>query len=167
MLPCGHSFCGECLTLLYKPSESAVNCPTCLVSHKVGPKENLANFSKNFALIALAESKHSNAPLLQMRMGLSATSERKRKKIPVSRSSDLSLQANAEPLRRPRINSDLPFEMSRSVADRSEDCKSEDEVRRVIESSSSEEIKEARIEDSSTSSDEEVDPRQIPRLKQG
>lgn len=64
MLPCGHSFCGDCLALLYKPSEGAVNCPTCLTMHKIGAKNNLENFSKNFALIALAESKHSNAPLL-------------------------------------------------------------------------------------------------------
>ena len=174
MLPCGHSFCGDCLKLLYKPSESSDNCPTCLVSHKVGPKENLENFSKNFALIALAESKLSNAPLLQMRMGLSGSQERKRKKpLPSSRSSvsDLSFKSNLDQsLRRPRINSDLPFEMSRSIVSRGdEECKSEDEVRRIIETSSSEEIKEEleRLEDSSTSSDEELDLRQIPCLKQG
>jgi hypothetical protein len=171
MLPCGHSFCGDCLTLLYKPSESAVNCPTCLVSHKVGPKENLENFSKNFALIALAESKHSNAPLLQMRMGLSGTDRKRKKLVPVSRSSvsDLSLQSNLEPQRRQRINSDIPFEVSRSMLKSEEECKSEDEVRRVIETSSSEEIKEEleKLEDSSTSSDDELDPRQIPRLKHG
>jgi len=73
-------------------------------------------------------------------------------------------------MRRPRINSDLPFEMSRSIVSRGdEECKSEDEVRRIIETSSSEEIKEEleRLEDSSTSSDEELDLRQIPCLKQG
>jgi hypothetical protein len=162
------------LKLLYKPSESSVNGPTCLVSHKVGPQENLENFSKNFALIALAESKLSNAPLLQMRMGLSGSQDKKRKKpLPSSRSSvsDLSFQSNLDQsMRRPRINSDLPFEMSRSVVSRGvEECKSEDEVRQIIETSSSEEIKEEleRLEDSSTSSDEELDLRQIPCLKQG
>jgi uncharacterized Zn finger protein (UPF0148 family) len=64
MLPCGHSFCSDCLLLLFKPSEGAVNCPTCLIMHKVGTREKLDSFSKNFALIALAENKHSNAPLL-------------------------------------------------------------------------------------------------------
>ena len=73
-------------------------------------------------------------------------------------------------MRRPRINSDLTFEMSRYFVSRgNEECKSEDEVRRIIETSSSEEIKEEleRLEDSSTSSDEELDLRQIPCLKQG
>lgn len=60
--------------------------------------------------------------------------------------------------------------MSRSTVSRGdEEWKSEDEVRRIIETSSSEEIKEAieGLEDSSTSSEEELDPRQIPRIKQG
>lgn len=106
-----------------------------------------------------------------MRMGLSGTDRKRKKLVPVSRSSvsDLSLQSNLEPQRRPRINSDIPFEVSRSMLKSEEECKSEDEVRRVIETSSSEEIKEEleKLEDSSTSSDEELDPRQIPRLKHG
>ena len=110
MLPCGHSFCSDCLHLLFKPSECAVNCPTCLVSHKVGQKENLENFSKNFALIALAESKHSNAPLLQMKMGLSSTScdkKKKRHSLLKSPVNELSFSNSSESqLCRPRINSD-------------------------------------------------------------
>jgi hypothetical protein len=94
--------------LLYKPSESSVNCPTCLVTHKVGQKENIDNFSKNFALIALAESKHSNAPLLQMKMGLSNTASDKKKKrhsLIKTTISELSFAQNSD-MRRPRVNSD-------------------------------------------------------------
>jgi len=83
--------------------------------HKVGPKEKLENFTKNFALIALAENKHSNAPLLQMKMGLSSTSDKKNVKKRIlstcnSMVSELSFSQSQgdQLLRRPRINSDPP-----------------------------------------------------------
>jgi len=60
--------------------------------------------------------------------------------------------------------------MSKSYISRAnEESKSEDEVRRIIETSSSEEVKEEleRPEESFTSSDEEVDMRQIPCIRRG
>lgn len=70
MLPCGHSYCGDCLSLLYKPSQYELSCPKCMVNHRLNGIENLdKTFAKNWALIALADSHKPTAPLLQMKMG--------------------------------------------------------------------------------------------------
>ena len=70
MLPCGHSYCGDCLSLLYKPSSQDLSCPKCMVIHKLASLDKLAEvFPKNWALIALADSHKPTAPLIQMRMG--------------------------------------------------------------------------------------------------
>jgi len=70
MLPCGHSYCGDCLSLLYKPSCQELSCPKCMVKHKLPHLDQMEQtFPKNWALIALADSHKPTAPLLQMRMG--------------------------------------------------------------------------------------------------
>lgn len=56
MLPCGHSFCEDCLYLLFKAQDKSIACPTCLVAHNVESKKQIeTTFMKNFGLIALAE----------------------------------------------------------------------------------------------------------------
>lgn len=75
MLPCGHSFCSDCLQLLFKPSKSSLSCPSCLQEVRLAPADldhkNISqNFTKNFALIALADSEQSREPLLQMKLSL-------------------------------------------------------------------------------------------------
>ena len=73
MLPCGHSFCGDCLLLLFKPSSKELTCPKCLLPHKVESADKLDNtFPKNWALIALADSHKPTAPLLQMKRGMNS-----------------------------------------------------------------------------------------------
>ncbi len=42
MIPCGHSFCSQCLQLLYKPSTDRLSCPTCLKEHLVKDPHNIA-----------------------------------------------------------------------------------------------------------------------------
>ena len=70
MLPCGHSYCGDCLSLLFKPSSKDLACPKCMETHKLDSLNKLEDsFPKNWALIALADSHKPTAPLLQMRMG--------------------------------------------------------------------------------------------------
>jgi len=70
MLPCGHSYCGDCLTLLYKQSKTEISCPKCMKAHKLASLSLLETaFPKNWALIALADSHKPTAPLIQMRMG--------------------------------------------------------------------------------------------------
>ena len=70
MLPCGHSYCGECLSLLFKKSQQELACPKCMSCHKLESIEKLEEiYPKNWALIALADSHKPTAPLLQMRMG--------------------------------------------------------------------------------------------------
>ena len=73
MIPCGHSFCSECLKLLFKPSTHKLSCPTCLSEHNITNSINICEqFTKNFALLALVDSNdYSREPLLQMKMGLS------------------------------------------------------------------------------------------------
>ena len=79
MLPCGHSYCGECLSLLFKPSENMLSCPKCMVAHELQSLDKLEQvFPKNWALIALADSHKPTAPLLQMRMGSSKASKKGR-----------------------------------------------------------------------------------------
>jgi len=73
MLPCGHSFCQDCLHLFFKKSNQSIACPTCLVVHDVKGAANAGElFQKNFALIALAEQSKATrgARLLQMKMSL-------------------------------------------------------------------------------------------------
>ena len=73
MLPCGHSFCGDCLLLLFKPSSKELTCPKCLVPHKAESADKVDKvFPKNWALIALADSHKPTAPLLQMKRGMSS-----------------------------------------------------------------------------------------------
>ena len=75
MLPCGHSYCEDCLKLLYQtPStEKSIQCPKCLVCADLESIEALESvFPKNWALIALAKShntKKPTVPRLNLRMG--------------------------------------------------------------------------------------------------
>lgn len=84
MIPCGHSFCQQCLKLLYKPSTQKLSCPTCLTEHNTQrPLDNnpdfvCEQFTKNFALLALADAnEYSREPLLQMKMNLREKSTRR------------------------------------------------------------------------------------------
>jgi hypothetical protein len=85
-----------------------------------------------------------------MKMGLSSVSNKKFKSF----ASEL-----APDIKRPRVNSDPPQEIRKINISRNEESKSEGE--KYLETSSSEEIKEAS-EDSSTESDDELC---IPRLR--
>ena len=58
MLPCGHSFCFDCLLKVFIPPD-AVKCPKCESKHTIGPKENLEKLPKNLDLINMTEAFHS------------------------------------------------------------------------------------------------------------
>lgn len=59
MLGCGHSFCEQCLELMFKQSDNSLVCPTCLKSHQFKEKEELTKLIKNFALLQLVEARQS------------------------------------------------------------------------------------------------------------
>eukprot|EP01025_Chloroclados_australasicus_P032973 TRINITY_DN334_c1_g1_i2.p1 TRINITY_DN334_c1_g1~~TRINITY_DN334_c1_g1_i2.p1 ORF type:complete len:265 (-),score=-6.22 TRINITY_DN334_c1_g1_i2:37-780(-) len=59
ILPCGHTFCQECLSDLLKVS-ALVICPQCRKVHVPSPDYGLNSFSKNCALIDLLESNDDN-----------------------------------------------------------------------------------------------------------
>ena len=134
MLPCGHSFCGDCLLLLFKPSSKELTCPKCLLPHKADNVDKLDKlFPKNWALIALADSHKPTAPLLQMKKGMHSA-----RHSMTSTQIFQSLGASSVQLvwARTRGNSDqLHSSSSRKFSnDVDEECKSEDEIKRVVES---------------------------------
>ena len=104
MLPCGHSLCGDCLQLLYKPSNKELTCSVCCQAIKVESSKGLdQRFPKNYALIALAESNNKpTPPLIQMRMG----TKKKASNLLKSMSSLRGAAGVKMILTRPRGNSD-------------------------------------------------------------
>lgn len=63
MLNCGHSFCEQCLKLMYRPSTKQLQCPSCLMFHNFALVEDLSKLIKNFTLLSLVENaKFSNTP---------------------------------------------------------------------------------------------------------
>ena len=57
-LPCGHSFCDQCLSALFARKKVGIDCPTCLVQHKMTQSE-LQSLPKNYSLLALLRDKVS------------------------------------------------------------------------------------------------------------
>ncbi len=55
-LPCGHSFCDQCLTALFAKQKSGIVCPTCQAVHKMTAAE-LQAIPKNYSLLALIRDK--------------------------------------------------------------------------------------------------------------
>ena len=61
MLNCGHSFCDNCLELLFKSAQQVtpgrLTCPTCLVEHSFpNGASDLQKLIKNFTLLSLIEA---------------------------------------------------------------------------------------------------------------
>jgi len=59
-LPCGHSFCVQCLNLIFTKHKTAIICPTCITTHKMNSSQ-LSSLPKNFSLLALVRDKTSEA----------------------------------------------------------------------------------------------------------
>jgi len=57
-LPCGHSFCSQCLESIFTKRKTGVQCPNCLVDYKMTIPQVQA-IPKNFALLCLIPNKHS------------------------------------------------------------------------------------------------------------
>ena len=155
MLPCGHSFCGDCLLLLFKPSNKELTCPKCLVPHKAESADKVDKvFPKNWALIALADSHKPTAPLLQMRKGMNSA----RNGVPTNHLFQ-SLGASSVKLvfARQRGNSDQIFSSGRKLSTfdkNEEEWKSEDEMKRVVESE--EELTEGESKSSQEEESKEI-----------
>lgn len=63
MLNCGHSYCENCLRLLYKPANKQLQCPSCLASHDFEKVEDLSRCIKNYTLLQIIEAaKFGNTP---------------------------------------------------------------------------------------------------------
>ena len=79
MLNCGHSFCEQCLELLFKSGQVAtpgnLTCPSCLTVHPfpLGIAD-LKKLIKNFTLLSLAET--SKTPASHTPRGGGSTSNR-------------------------------------------------------------------------------------------
>lgn len=59
-LACGHSFCVQCLDLIFAKHKTAVLCPTCLAAHQMTAAQ-LQSLPKNYSLLALIKDEASVA----------------------------------------------------------------------------------------------------------
>ena len=51
-LPCGHSFCTQCLAAIFAKQKAGLTCPTCMTNYKMTQAE-VQGLPKNFSLLAL------------------------------------------------------------------------------------------------------------------
>lgn len=56
MLNCGHSYCENCLKLMYKPANKQLQCPSCLQNHPFDKIEDLQKLIKNYTLLSIVEA---------------------------------------------------------------------------------------------------------------
>ena len=58
MLPCGHSFCQNCLLLTFHKSKpKKLTCPSCQQEHSMPSEAEILKLIKNYALLSLIETK--------------------------------------------------------------------------------------------------------------
>jgi len=62
MLTCGHSYCENCLQLLYQESMSGgfIQCPICMQEHIFNSKEEVGKIATNFSLIQKPRIRHKS-----------------------------------------------------------------------------------------------------------
>jgi len=58
-LPCGHTFCANCLAAIFAKQKTGITCPTCVTNHKITQAELMA-LPKNYGLLALIRDKVSS-----------------------------------------------------------------------------------------------------------
>eukprot|EP00347_Sterkiella_histriomuscorum_P005030 403358170 len=63
MLNCGHSYCENCIKLMFKPANKSLQCPSCLFNHPFEKLEDLSKLIKNYTLISILEAaRYGNTP---------------------------------------------------------------------------------------------------------